>query len=283
VALNETRRLRAYRVTRTGGMTCTPTITGSLRWIAPTSSTVWRGARLTAACVGELNHRFFNTGLRCAARGRGPTGRASPLIVEAYHRDSSTTQIAQHDAIASVLTPELEVDRFFVADRGDDVISSGMHRTAPAVPCGCALLHWRSTLAACAATLADTNSGLPMDIAPRLPGQHGATSKFVAVAERPTPRHRHQARPRTHRATRYTDFGARSHRRQVRRRDCYRKNRVSVDAYRRRDFGRSNVPRAAYYMPTRASQTHQPSLNWSCDRSNKQPPSFAPAHRVRSE
>jgi 8-oxo-dGTP diphosphatase len=121
VALTETMTLRAYRVTQTGGA-LHPNDHRSLRWVSADeldglpwvpADRAWVG-ELTAALRGAITVRPAVESDRHAI---------ASVIVEAYRHEFSTLS-RNSDKITAALSPAVEVDRFFVADRNGDVVGA---------------------------------------------------------------------------------------------------------------------------------------------------------------
>ena len=121
VALNETTTLRAYRVTQTGG-TLHPNDHRALRWIGADELDGLPWVPADRAWVGELTIAL-GTGLAVRRAVEADRAGIGAVIVDANRHEFSRLS-RNMDDIAAVLTPAVEVDRFFVADRGGDVIGA---------------------------------------------------------------------------------------------------------------------------------------------------------------
>jgi 8-oxo-dGTP diphosphatase len=121
VSLNETTTLRAYRVTQTGGA-LHPNDHRALRWIGADELDGLAWVPADRAWVGELTIAL-QTGLAVRRAVEADRAGIAAVIVEAYRHEFSTLS-RNMDNITAVLTTAGEVDRFFVADRGGDVIGA---------------------------------------------------------------------------------------------------------------------------------------------------------------
>ena len=168
------------------------------------------------------------------------------VIVEAYRHEFSTLS-RNTDNIAAALAPAVEVDRFFVAERGGDVVgaiactdhSGRAMRIRPRT--GAATSAW------CEASLPPESwlrsgclsSSIRRDGLPRVRRRRRAG---------PTPRRRHQARRGVIAQTPYTGFELEVTDVNVAARDCYRKIGF-VDVKRKKEkFSRINGFRERIYM-----------------------------------
>ncbi len=121
VALNETTTLRAYRVTQTGGA-LHPNDHRALRWIGADELDGLAWVPADRAWVGELTIAL-RTGLAVRRAVEADRAAIAAVIGEAYRNEFSA--LARNvDNITAALTPAVEVDRFFVADRGGDVVGA---------------------------------------------------------------------------------------------------------------------------------------------------------------
>ena len=244
VALNETTTLRAYRVTQTGGA-LHPNDHRALRWIGADELDGLQWVPADRAWVGELAIALQDLTVRPAVES-DRAGIAS-VIVEAYRHEFSTLS-RNMDNIAAALTPAIEVDRFFVADRRSDVIGAiactdhtGRAMRIRAADWRCHLGWVRGELAA-------------RILAPQwmsrldYPADTGYI-EFVAVAERA--RRQGIATKLVEgviRQTNYTDFDLEVTDVNVPARDCYRKIGF-VDIKRKKEkFGRIKGFRERIYM-----------------------------------
>jgi 8-oxo-dGTP diphosphatase len=121
VALNGTITLRAYRVTQTGGA-LHPNDHRALRWIGADELDGLAWVPADRAWVGELTLALQTCPTVRPAVEADRTGIAA-VIVEAYRHEFSTLS-RNMDSITAALTPAVEVDRFFVADRRGDVVGA---------------------------------------------------------------------------------------------------------------------------------------------------------------
>ena len=118
VALNERMTLRAYRVTQTGGR-LHPNDHRALRWVGADELDRLPWVPADRAWVGELT-LLLRTGLTVRPAVESDRAGIASVIVEAYRHEFSTLS-RDMEKITAALTPAVEVDRFFVADRGGDV------------------------------------------------------------------------------------------------------------------------------------------------------------------
>ena len=121
VALTETMTLRAYRVTQTGGA-LHPNDHRALRWVGADELDGLPWVPADRAWVRELTH-LLRSGVTVRPAVEPDREAIASLIVEAY-RDEFSTLSRDMDKITAALTPAVEIDRFFVADRGGDVIGA---------------------------------------------------------------------------------------------------------------------------------------------------------------
>ena len=245
VALNETTTLRAYRVTQTGGA-LHPNDHRALRWIGADELDGLAWVPADRAWVDELA-LALQTGPAVRPAVEADRAGIAAVIVEAYRREFSTLS-RNMDNVTAALTPAIDVDRFFVADRRGDVIGAiaCTDHTGRAMRIRAA--DWRSHLGFVRGALA------ARILAPQWMSQldyPGATGyiEFVAVAER--------AR-RQGIATRlvegviaqtpYTDFELEVTDVNMPARECYRKIGF-VDVTRKKEkFGRIKGFRERIYM-----------------------------------
>jgi 8-oxo-dGTP diphosphatase len=121
VPLTETMTLRAYRVTQTGGA-LHPNDHRALRWVSADELDSLPWVPADRAWVGELT-LLLRSGLAVRPAVESDRAGIASVIVEAYRREFATLS-RDADKIAAALTPAVEIDRFFVADRGGDVIGA---------------------------------------------------------------------------------------------------------------------------------------------------------------
>jgi 8-oxo-dGTP diphosphatase len=245
LALNETTTLRAYRVTQTGG-TLHPNDHRALRWIGADELDGLAWVPADRAWVGELTIAL-QTGVAVRRAVEADRAGIVAVIVEAYRREFSALS-RNMDNIAAVLTPAVEVDRFFVADCGGDVIGATACTDRTGRAMGVRAADWRRHLGLVRGELA------ARILAPQWASQldyPNATGyiEFVAVAERVR---------RQGVATKlvegvitqagYTDFELEVTDVNVAARDCYRKIGF-VDVKRKKEkFGRFKGFRERIHM-----------------------------------
>jgi 8-oxo-dGTP diphosphatase len=121
VALNATTTLRAYRVTQTGGA-LHPNDHRALRWVSADELDGLPWVPADRAWVGELTSAL-QSGLTVRPAVESDRAAIASVIVEAYRHEFSTLS-RNMDKLTAALTPAVEVDRFFVADRGGDIIGA---------------------------------------------------------------------------------------------------------------------------------------------------------------
>ena len=121
VALNTTTTLRAYRVNQTGGA-LHPNDHRALRWVGADDLDDLAWVPADRAWVEELT-RTLRTGLAVRPAVESDRADIASVIVEAYAREFSALS-RNMDKITAALTPTIEVGRFFVAERGADVIGA---------------------------------------------------------------------------------------------------------------------------------------------------------------
>jgi 8-oxo-dGTP diphosphatase len=121
VPLSETMTLRAYRVTQTGGA-LHPNDHRALRWVSADELDSLPWVPADRAWVGELT-LLLESDLTVRPALESERARIASVIVEAYRHEFSTLS-RNMDKITAALTPAVEVNRFFVADRGGDVIGA---------------------------------------------------------------------------------------------------------------------------------------------------------------
>jgi 8-oxo-dGTP diphosphatase len=121
VALNETMMLRAYRVTQTGGA-LHPNDHRALRWVGADELDSLPWVPADRAWLAELT-LLLRSGVTVRPAVESDRAGIAAVIAEAYRQEFSTLS-RDTDRIAAALTTAVEVDRFFVADRGGDVIGA---------------------------------------------------------------------------------------------------------------------------------------------------------------
>lgn len=180
VALTEAMTLRAYRVTQTGGA-LHPNDHSALRWVAADELDDLPWVPADRGWVAELS-LLLRSGVTVRRAVEPDREGIVSVIVEAY-RDQFSTLSRDMDKIAAALTPAVEIDRFFVADHGGDVVGAiaCTDHTGRAMRVEAA--HWRRFLGLVRGALA------ARILAPQWMSQldyPAATGyiEFVAVAER---------------------------------------------------------------------------------------------------
>jgi 8-oxo-dGTP diphosphatase len=121
VALSETLTLRAYRVTQTGGA-LHPNDHRALRWVSADELDSLPWVPADAAWVGELT-LLLEGGITVRPAAEVDRAGIASVIAEAYRHEFNTLS-RDTDRITAALTPAVMVNRFFVADRGGDVIGA---------------------------------------------------------------------------------------------------------------------------------------------------------------
>ena len=121
VALNATTTLRAYRVTQTGGV-LHPNDHRALRWVGADELDALPWVPADREWVDELRSAL-RSGLRVRRAVASDRPAIASVIAHAYRHEFSTLS-RNMDSITAALTPGVEVGRFFVADRGGDVIGA---------------------------------------------------------------------------------------------------------------------------------------------------------------
>jgi 8-oxo-dGTP diphosphatase len=121
VALTDTMTLRAYRVTQTGGA-LHPNDHRALRWVGADELASLPWVPADRAWVGELTQALCG-GITVRPAVESDRAAIASVIVEAYRHEFSTLS-RNMDNVAAALTPTVEIDRFFVADRSGDVIGA---------------------------------------------------------------------------------------------------------------------------------------------------------------
>jgi 8-oxo-dGTP diphosphatase len=120
VALNATTTLRAYRVTQTGG-TLHPNDHRALRWVTADELESLPWVPADRAWLPDLTQALSVVAVRKAAE----TDRAAiaSVIAYAYRREFSTVT-RDLDKAARALDHAVQIDRFFVADRGGEIVGT---------------------------------------------------------------------------------------------------------------------------------------------------------------
>jgi 8-oxo-dGTP diphosphatase len=180
VALNQTTTLRAYRVTQTSGA-LHPNDHRALRWVGADELDALEWVPADRAWVGELTVAL-QTGLTVRPAVEADRPSIASVIVDAYRHEFSTLS-RNMDSVTAALTPAVELDRFFVADRGGDVIGAiactdhtgRAMRVSPA--------DWRRRLGLVRGALAARILALQWTSQLDYPADTGYI-EFVAVAER---------------------------------------------------------------------------------------------------
>src|SRR3954469_18478743 len=121
VALNKTTTLRAYRVAQTGGA-LHPNDHRALRWVGADELDDLPWVPADRAWVCELT-RLLRSGPMVRPAVESDRAGIAAVIVEAYRHEFSTLS-HNMDNVAAALTPAVEIDRFFVADRGGDILGA---------------------------------------------------------------------------------------------------------------------------------------------------------------
>ena len=120
VALNATTTLRAYRVTQTGG-TLRPNDHRALRWVTVDELDGLPWVPADRAWLPDLTRALTEVTVRRATEA--DRGAIAVVIAYAYRREFSTIS-RDLDRVARALAHAVQVDRFFVADRGGDVMGT---------------------------------------------------------------------------------------------------------------------------------------------------------------
>ena len=245
VALNETTMLRAYRVTQTGGA-LHPNDHRALRWIGADELDGLAWVPADRAWVDELA-RALQTGPTVRNAVEADRAGIASVIVEAYRREFSTLS-RNMDNVTAALTPAVEVERFFVADRCGDVIGAiaCTDHTGRAMRIRAA--DWRGHVGWVRGALAARILAPQWMSQLKYPGATGYI-EFVAVAERAR---RQGIATRLVECviaqTRYTDFELEVTDVNMPARECYRKIGF-VDVRRKNEkFGRIKGFRERIYM-----------------------------------
>ena len=122
VVLTETMTLRAYRVTQTGGEVH-PNDHRALRWVGVDELEALPWVPADRAWLPELTQALRSPDM--TVRKATATDRAdiASVIAYAYRREFSTVT-RDLDKVARALEHAVQIDRFFVADRGGDVVGT---------------------------------------------------------------------------------------------------------------------------------------------------------------
>jgi 8-oxo-dGTP diphosphatase len=121
VTLTNAMTLRAYRVTQTGGA-LHPNDHRALRWVGADELDDLAWVPADRAWVAELTH-LLATGVTVRPAVEADRGAIASVVVEAYRHEFSTLSRNMQN-IAAALTPTIEINRFFVADRTGDVVGA---------------------------------------------------------------------------------------------------------------------------------------------------------------
>jgi 8-oxo-dGTP diphosphatase len=181
VALNATTTLRAYRVTQTGGA-LHPNDHRELRWITADELEGLPWVPADRAWVRELTQALQTNGVTVRPALERDRDGIAKVITQAYRGEFSTLSRSM-PKIASALADSIEVNRFFVADRGGDVIGAVActDRTGRAMRIRAE--DWRRHLGLVRGTLAARILAPPFTSGLDYPAETGYI-EFVAVAER---------------------------------------------------------------------------------------------------
>jgi 8-oxo-dGTP diphosphatase len=121
VALNATTTLRAYRVTQIGGA-LHPNDHSALRWVSADELDGLAWVPADRAWIVELAG-LLRRGVTVRPAVDADRADIASVVVEAYRHEFSTLS-RDLDNIAAALTPAVEIDRFFVADRAGEVVGA---------------------------------------------------------------------------------------------------------------------------------------------------------------
>jgi 8-oxo-dGTP diphosphatase len=122
VALNATTTLRAYRVTQTGGA-LHPNDHRALRWIGVDELAALPWVPADREWLPELAHALQATDVTVRKAIEADRAGIATVIAYAYRREFSTLT-KDLDKVARALERAVDVDRFFVANRGGGVIGA---------------------------------------------------------------------------------------------------------------------------------------------------------------
>lgn len=120
VPLNATTTLRAYRVEQIGG-TLRPNDHRALRWIGADELDGLPWVPADRAWLPDLTRALTEVTVRKATEA--DKAAIADVIAYAYRREFSTIS-RDLDKVAGALAHAVQVDRFFVADRGGDVVGT---------------------------------------------------------------------------------------------------------------------------------------------------------------
>jgi 8-oxo-dGTP diphosphatase len=121
IALTDAMTLRAYRVAQTGGA-LHPNDHRALRWVSADELDDLPWVPADRAWVGELT-RLLRNGVTVRPAVEADRAAVASVVVEAYRHEFSMLS-RDMDKITAALTPAIEVARFFVADRGGDILGA---------------------------------------------------------------------------------------------------------------------------------------------------------------
>ena len=245
VALSETMTLRAYRVSQTGGA-LHPNDHRALRWVSADELDDLPWVPADRAWVGELT-RLLEGGVKVRPAVESDRVRIASVIAEAYRHEFNTLS-RDTDRITAALTPGVEVDRFFIADRGGDVVGTIACTDHTGRAMRVTAADWRRHLGVVRGTLAARILARQWMSALAYSAATGYL-EFVAVAERG--RRQGVATKLVEGViaqTPYTEFELEVTDANTAARDCYRKVGF-VDVRRKKAmFGRINGFRERIYM-----------------------------------
>jgi 8-oxo-dGTP diphosphatase len=180
VALNATTTLRAYRVTQTGGA-LHPNDHRALRWVSADELDDLPWVPADRAWVGDLTSAL-QSGVTVRPALESDRAGIAAVIVDAYRNEFSTLS-RNVDKLTAALTPGVEVDRFFVADRSGDIIGTIACTDHAGRAMRVIATDWRRHLGAVRGTLAARILASPWMSRLDYPPTTGYI-EFVAVAER---------------------------------------------------------------------------------------------------
>jgi 8-oxo-dGTP diphosphatase len=245
VALNDTTTLRAYRVTQTGGA-LHPNDHSALRWVGADELDALPWVPADRAWLSELT-LLLKSGVAVRRAVEADRAAIAAVVAEAYRREFAVLS-RRVGRIAAALTPEVQIDRFFVADRDGDIIGAiaCTDRTGRAV---CVRApDWRRHLGVLRGTVAARILAPQWMSRLDYPPETGYL-EFVAVAERG--RRQGIATELVERVidhTPYTAFELEVTDVNTAARDCYRKVGFVDDRRRTEKFGRFKGFRERIYM-----------------------------------
>ena len=122
VALNATTTLRAYRVTQTGG-TVRPNDHRALRWVTADELDGLPWVPADRAWLADLKHALQTPDVTVRRAAESDRADVACTIAYAYRREFSTIS-RDLDKVARALAHAVQIGRFFVADRGGDVVGT---------------------------------------------------------------------------------------------------------------------------------------------------------------